>query len=377
MHSLLINTTQSLSHMQFCILYITICLITTVLFTALFCPVHTKPSKISYSTCNNIDFIKIPLTYAIILYHQYQSLGFEKNGFYCVEGFFIISGFLFHHCYTPQKNIKDFISRKLIRFMPYIILSNLLMLFIYNSFDLIKFISGVFMFACTSIFPDHTYYGPTWYLIVLFWITLFYLTLLKSLKKDLCNIIIGAMTLLTLFSTHNVISPVFIAIEKPSSELPLLTNGFIRGFVGIGFGYFLANLYSPNSKKSKNSLLFYTFFELFLLAYFAYVFFIDKYTAPYIQILICYCFFFWSFFNHKSYLSDWLEKINWKPISKYMLPIFMTHWFFCELQTKLNLWNDYQATTRIVLCLICSTFFGFISFHTITLGNSLKNLLKK
>ena len=106
-----------------------------------------------------------------------------------------------------------------------------------------------------------------------------------------------------------------------------------------------------------------------------FTFFIDKYTTSYIQVLISYCLFFWSFFNHKSYLSSWIEKINWKPISKYMLAIFMTHWFICQLQTKLNMWSDYQLNTRIILCLICSTFLGIIAFHVISLGRIIKKYI--
>lgn len=357
--------------------YVIFCFIVTFLFTSLFCPVTTSQPKSAIHPIHNIDFIKILLTYGIVLLHQYQAFSVEKNAFYCVEGFFIISGFLLHYTYYSQNSFKDFILKKFVCFMPYIILSNMLMLFLYYSFNSLKFFSGIFMFACTAIFPEHTYYGPTWYLIVLFWISLFYFALLKTCKKEVCGIIIGIIIFIALSSTHNVIYPGVVGIENISHEIPFFTNAFIRGFVGIGLGYFLANLCSFQTVNTKTSLLLYTLLEVFLLIYLALAFFTDIYSISYIMVLISFCILFWLFFNHKSYLSAWLEKINWRPVSKYMLAIFMTHWFICQLQGQFNLWVEYQKSTRIVLCLICSTVLGFFAYHIVNLGYLISRRLRK
>jgi len=370
MQNFLSNFTQYPSSATTLLLYIMVCLLLTFTLTALFCPTTSQKNINFFATINNLDFFKIILTYCVLLHHELQVLGQENEGLYGVEGFFIISGFLLKYTYSAfaKNEIKDFILKKLINFIPYIFLGNMLALFAYNDFNVLKFFSGIFMFASTGFYPEHTYYGPAWYLIVLFWISLLYFILFKTLKKDICDIIISIITFLTLFSTHNDISPISIPIEGISKEIPIFTNAFVRGFVGMGLGYFLAESYQTSEANKNNSQFMYNLFELALLSYMILAFFTDEYSMPYVTVLISYLILFWSAINCKSYLFAKLEKIKWHRFAKYNIAIYMTHWSICQFQSRLGLWDEYTIFEKIILTLVSSIILGVISYWTIRFG---------
>lgn len=350
--------------------YTLLCMLITFILTATFGPAIAPQNKSTdkHPILNNINFLKILLTYYIILHHEYQVLGWTNDAQYSVEGFFIISGFMLSYAYTPQKNTIEFITHKLIRFTPYMLLASLLELYNHYSFNPTQFLSGIGMFAYTGLYPKPTLYGPSWYIIVLFWVALFYFVLLKNCSKNICNIIFGLITFATLSATHNI-SPLLLPQEAPNQYIPLLTNGFVRGLGCIGLGYFLAETYTaPNSKPNKISKLFYTLVEAFLLIYLAYAFFKQNYITSRCVILISFAILIWSFVHQKGYLSQGLEKIKWQPLINYTLPIYMTHWSLCRVQALSQLWAEIAPLPRICLTIVISTILGIIAYQTIDLA---------
>ena len=79
---------------------------------------------------NNIEFLRVIFTFAIIIFHIFGIIDPKVNVFlYCrhsriiVEFFFIISGFFLYSSYTKNVPIKTFIIKRLIRLYPILFIS--------------------------------------------------------------------------------------------------------------------------------------------------------------------------------------------------------------------------------------------------------------
>ena len=87
----------------------------------------------------NVYFIKIILTCYIIFHHILSHLDLWNRAYFCVEFFFIISGFLLPFTNQKNRSWQNFVFTKLLNFVPLIFLSNLLCLFSVEQIDFLKF----------------------------------------------------------------------------------------------------------------------------------------------------------------------------------------------------------------------------------------------
>lgn len=342
-------------------IFFIMCLLTTFLVVFCFCP--QKPAKIkkNYHYLNNIDFLKILLTYAIVLHHEYQALHWPNYAHSSVEMFFIISGFMLLYTYNSEKSVIDFIKGKIALFMPYLFLGNLLAFSLFPDADVYAFFAGIFMYSDTLLFNKFALYAPSWYIITLFWCSLFYFAMLKTYRKEVCCFVIGIIAFFAWSAMNNI-----VYAEAVNGYLPFLLNGQVRALSCISLGYFVALNYTP--VQEAKPLLFYTILEAGLLIALIYIFFMVERELPVSLVVICFITLFYSFIYQKGYISAQLEKINWTPFSRYTLPIFMTHWVLTFIQQKGRLWAEYSSFTQIVLCLIFSTLLGIVSYHTVQSG---------
>ena len=75
--------------------YVSFCLVATFIAVTLFCPrkkISLEKSSVQEAKIcrlNNIDFLKILLTYMIVLHHEFQALNIPNDAYNCVELFFI------------------------------------------------------------------------------------------------------------------------------------------------------------------------------------------------------------------------------------------------------------------------------------------------
>lgn len=347
--------------------YISFCLLAVFIVIALFCPrenlalMEKNVKSSSYRRLNNIDFLKILLTFVIVLHHEFQATGIPDNGDYFVEPFFIISGFMLLYNYVPEMRIIDFIRKKFIYFFPYLLLGDMFALSLLENIDFAALFAGIFMYADTGLFKKFSVYAPSWYIVTLFWVFVFYFSMMKIFSKNMCSFIIGVIAFVAWSAMGNM---GFVLWEN--EQLPILTNGQVRAFACISVGYMIALNYKPTEKSVP--IFFYTILEGVELIALMLIFFVKRYELPIYLVVILFVSLLWSFIHQKGYLSAQLEKINWSPFAKYMLPIFMTHWVFTMLQQSGRLWNDYTVSLQICFALICSTLLGVAAYHVIRWG---------
>lgn len=351
--------------------YFAFCLLATFIVISLATPrydlsLSSLSHKSTHKRLNNIDFLKILLTYAIVLHHSLIS---PNKGYFSVELFFIISGFMLFYNYNPKTSTIDFIKKKLTYFFPYLFLGDILALCLFQNIDISNLFAGIFMYADTGVYKKFSVYAPSWYLVTSFWALVFYFCIIKNFSKGVCNIILGLIAFITWSAMENM---GFILWKN--EYLPLLTNGQVRAFSCIATGYFIALNYKPTKKAPT---LFNTLLELGLLVWIALALFNQQFEIPINLIVILFIFLFLSFIQQKGYISTQLEKINWSPLAKYMLPIFMTHWVITMLRQSGRLWSSYSTPTQILLCFICATLFGIISYHVIHWGYYFQHIRDK
>ena len=319
---------------------------------------------------NNVDFLRILLTYVIVLHHEFQPLNIANEAHNSVEMFFVISGFMLVYNYKSEMGIMEFIKRKIVAFLPYLLLADLLALCLFLEIDISNLFAGVFLYADTLLCNKFSVYAPSWFLVTLFWVLILYFSLMKIFSKKVCALIIGIIA----FITWSGMSDMGF-ILSPNNHLPLLTNGQVRALSCISVGYFIALNYKQ--EKEAHPKVLHTLLEMGLLIGLGGCLFAQSYKLPIYLIMILFVFLLWSFIHQKGYISYLLEKINWAPFARYMLPIFMTHWVITMLQQYGRLWTDYSSWVRLVLSLFCATLLGIVSYHVVQLGYYFQNIRDK
>lgn len=201
---------------------------------------------------NNIEFIRfifgivvviILLTHATSSTHSGQSYAasFVRNGGIVVEFFFIIAGFFLYTDINNKKlSTREFLIKKYIRLAPVCFFS-LVCHIIAFYFGLIKqsvhfrheflnllFLREVGINSFTSIPLENGLWVTNthlWYLEPLFYVSVFFHYMLTHFNKKRVNAVFSVWT--------------FLGVGLYYKGITLCFGALIRGFVGIGMGYFL------------------------------------------------------------------------------------------------------------------------------------------
>lgn len=338
--------------------YALVCVLATFILAVLLIPRQKVYIK-HYAKLNCFYFFKILLTIIIVLHHIFLHLGVWNRAGICVEFFFIISGFMLFYTYTPHKTIGDFIASKLLNFMPYIFFANLLSLFGKGNIDWIRFSAGIFLFSTTPFYPHHTYYMPSWYLIVLFWVALLYFIITHIIPRK-ATLLISGITIFALIDMHYGSSP----IEGYNTFIPWLNNGFIRGLACIGIGYCLAVFYLHQQTFffMNNKIL--GFFQLGLLVYIPWTLFKQNYELKSEIEILCFVVLCSLFLYNKAFLSNIFEKSLWSNLAKFTLPTFMTHDVTVQvLIYGSNVFTPYSLAIKVFILLFASVLSGVFTYY--------------
>lgn len=135
----------------------------------------------------NIEFLRIYFTFFVLAVHFFTLLfGIWTSGTIGVEFFFILSGYLLALNYRSDRSIVRFAVDRWIRFVPLVVFGGLI------SYGIKwKALYGFSMLYSVGLGLNGVGNGPAWYIGVLFWASLFYLALLKSLKQETRNFLIS------------------------------------------------------------------------------------------------------------------------------------------------------------------------------------------
>lgn len=297
----------------------------------------------------NIEFLRLFFMLAIVLMHytakcakliDVDSIGHIakhlSNGGKAVDGFFIISGFLLYLTFKNSTTIIDFIKKKILRLSPVIIFS-VIVGFIASLFGLMKFSfhSALMTMTFTNVLTDMSIgnwdeLAVTWYVSVLFWVSLLYFYLMKNFDKKYTNLAIG---ILSVVSYYVALKAHQGSLGNPHATfLGIINLGFLRGFGGIGLGYFIAQWYKDNYNAIANKIcsvkekLGYTLLEIiFLVAVFLELFILNSQHKYNFAIVIDIAILFILFLLKRGYISQFLDNNLVANLSKYTYSIYVIH----------------------------------------------------
>lgn len=167
-----------------------------------------------------------------------------SSGWQAVEMFFLMSGFfLFYHVNT-QESVLHFALRKWLRLAPFIVVLTLAG-YLLAGFDILQYPLSVNIFNSLLLLdwnthhfgPDATIIYVAWFANVLFFVSVLYFCILKALPREQATLVIGLISLLTLFmyNRHLYIIVPFI--------YPL-----VRALSYMGFGYLLCLLWKAREQ---------------------------------------------------------------------------------------------------------------------------------
>lgn len=226
------------------------------------------------NTLFNIEFLRILLTLGVVLFHLSGSCRFSSAGNYCVEMFFIISGYFLSISYKPNRSILSFALRYWIRFTPLVVVGGLLCMGGWQS------LYGATMLMGTGLLKVSVPNGVAWYLGVLFWCSLLFMGVFKAVSEKRRIIFIAIISLVLLFP-----------VARTDGDWYALIWGYyprrlLRGVCCIGIGIILAHFFKRNkgSIQLNRKSIGISIVELALIVYFAisYVnkkYYLDDYTV--------------------------------------------------------------------------------------------------
>lgn len=256
----------------------------------------------------------------------------------CVEFFFIISGFFLILTFKKDLPVFDFIKNKFIRLQPVIIFTIILFL-ICSFFKLTKFwamdnIFSIFFLNGIQIVHHHSPFGglgnvhDSWFVSVLFFVSLFYFYLKKNLKDNAFNFVIVGLSLLALYWQNENILTFF----------PL---GALRGLSSIGIGCILGQIYVCNREKIKNfrinlfQKILITLMEGGILGYLLFgLMFSKKDRLEVPDLIFLFIVLFILFILKRGYISEFLDNNFSAIVGKYAYSIFITHTLLHDIFAK-------------------------------------------
>lgn len=262
----------------------------------------------------NIEFLRLIFTLGIVSYHLAERLNIFNEGWLGVEFFFTLSGFFLTVTFNSDRTTESFVKSKIIRFVPLLFLCAFL-----GKAKVIPVLSNILFLQSTGL-SDDVVPPQSWFLAVLFWVSLFYFYMMKVCPVKISRLIFALLTFFSYsacrhFGWDGMINNIF-------------SVRLIRGVAGIGLGYFTAYFYQIAVKNEAKSTLFYTVLEIIALFYaVGLMFFKEIYPENQIVAVIVFAFLIFLFSLKRGNVSQYFNKPFWAKISACSFAVYMTHWF--------------------------------------------------
>ena len=177
-----------------------------------------------------------------------------------VDLFFMISGLFFALYFNKEQSLCDFMKRKVIRVYPVAIFI-VFTTFLFSLAGILRFyllpnILVLLNLLGTPMAIDllgKTQISAFWYVSSMLWALGLYYYLLKNYDKRTGNLII----FLTVFFCYSfLICAKEGKFNSPQKTFCYIFNvGLMRGFAGIGVGYFIGEWWKKDAKKIKNKVI--------------------------------------------------------------------------------------------------------------------------
>ncbi len=322
---------------------------------------YKSEEEVIKSKMQNIEFLRIVFTFAVVCTHFLKKyLQLYSAGGYGVSFFFILSGYFLATTFKPEVNILNYVKKKFIQFVPLIIFGGLI------SQGGIKAFQGMFFLQNTGLSYKDIPNAPAWYIGVLFWLSIFYLLVLKVFTdKNKLALFVGSITFIACV----------IVAQSPGDRWDMIYNyfprGLFRGIAGMGIGILIAMSVKRDMAVSKNINWKSTVLETVCFGLLIWQIFISNIipywfinTALLSGLIIL-------FVKNNGLISRIFDRPIFGYCSKYCLAIYLTHWFnnhggiITYIQNNHPiLLSDYKALV-ITITLLISVIVGVIAHHFI------------
>lgn len=311
----------------------------------------------------NIDFLRFILAVIIVIFHYRGYFNFQLFAHcnVCVDFFFIIAGFFLF------KNIKggdtfSFAKKRFLRLVPMLWLIVGLVLLVSLFISNIKCSLGdnilrLFFLQSLGFSPEtngkNTGLVVTWFIPVLFWVSIFYFYIHKIFEKKYLNLIIW---LIIIFSYVLYYSGNKFGTGGHAHTLYHFADvGVLRGLAGIGLGYFISMLYKTDFLKNCTTGIkwFITGCEIFLMSFLAYyLLFTTKLPGKSgFVYIVTFSMLFYLFLSKQGYISKFFEKDFWTALGNSSYAIYIMHFPMFRILhfTIYKHYSDFVSTHSILV----------------------------
>lgn len=346
----------------------------------------------------NVEFLRFVFIIFIILFHMtglngslaksfmdeiplYHDLVVNSGfvlGYFCVEFFFVISGFFLLVTTNFSVSLIDFAKKKIMRMWPVIAFS-LVLYWIFSLFTPLiwKKYANIYSFLLLNNVGITTQSGnlsTIWFVSALFWTLLYFFFIIKYISRVWVNFIVAITTVLSFaFIIH------WVGIKYTITNNYYIFNfGVMRAIACIGLGYFIGVFYLEHKSKIQNYVpnllknLIYTATELYLFLFLMYHFTIHRIKAPDIYMIYIFAFsaLFWLFIICRGYFSRLLNNDISVILGRYAYSIFVIQYMVLDL-FKVYLWQPHRdfiihyPVLNLILPILASIVLGVITYHLV------------
>ncbi|MBO4294324.1 MAG: acyltransferase [Alphaproteobacteria bacterium] len=315
----------------------------------------------------NVEFLRIFFTFCIFACHALITLyrHGHNQGRLAVEFFFILSGFFLYYTIDRQKNLSDFVIKKIIRFLPLMLFGEIMCQMITHTFSFQNYISLIFFLPSTGLTTDnYCSIGAVWYLCVLLWVSVFYFYLIKTQSPSTSNMIIGIIVFLS-FIVFNLL--------PYNLRYPLFPRSILRGLICEGLGCMVANIYKHGKFfhstyiHTQKQFFVFSFLEFFVIIYILLLMFDPGvFQIAYVHFIILLLILLSLFLCKRGGVSQFFDDDSWGRISKYCLSFFLTHLIIVEfLYYRLSFFSNLSKPNSFMVMLFLCMLLSIFAYHVI------------
>ncbi len=296
-------------------------------------------------------------------------------GYLAVDMFFIMSGFFLMYTFNNSLNVCDFIKKKIIRLWPmvvaYAVIDTLYQYFVYHTPHYIPYNQILRILMLDNIGLNIKFFRITWYVSVLFWVSLLYFYVIKNFSKKIVDLIVPiSVVFCYAFLIHAFKGNVTGHIE---SRYFIFNAGVMRGIAGIGIGYLIYNFLKtvkPYTQTVKNFIC-YTLAEGILMFFVInnIIFHKIKYNSNFV-IIVGFVALFILFLLKRGAISRILDNKYSAIMGRYSYSIFVIHMFVLDA-FSFYVWKPHPQFVEahlylnLVIPVICAVLAGIVAYHLI------------
>lgn len=303
----------------------------------------------------NIEFLRVLFTLGIVCCHFFGKINIYSGGGQGVEFFFILSGFFLSLTFNPERKTLEFAKSKFIRWIPLIIFGGFIR---HPKFSSIFY--PLFFLQNTGLAYQDIANDTAWYLGVLFWVLIFYLSVFKTMKPEARNLFIGTLV----FFLY-----IICARAKGDARWGMVYSYFPRGLLlgiaSVGLGCLLQQICVRKEKTVVKKSM--TVFESIALLYVVSDIFVVPVAKEWIFRPIFHFILLYLFVRKEGAISNFFEKPVFAKMARYCLSIYLTHQYltaniFGIYEKKLIIFPPYVTVAGI---LTASILLGIFAYHII------------